>query len=670
MATIVTVHGTFAHLGTTVGAAGGVAAGEPAWWKSDGSLGRDLKRYLGADAGDVKIKPFIWSGLNSETERRKAAQHLLSMLRELEASGEPYALVAHSHGGSVVSEALLRAARAKMPLDGLKRWVTVGTPFVEMRKEKYLFSRLSLIGKTLFVASVMLLVMFVFAVIGDLTDPDVEQRMTRNALRVGIAVGLTAMPFLLFYLFAYISDGRRLFAYRSTLLARARKTFAPRWLGLHHEDDEAINGLGSLQSVDMNIFNKNFAVAGLTLASVFVIPVLYLLLLASPSAMVGIADFLKNEVYAVAEDTEKLSPAEPQKQELDRLRDEMETVREQLDRPEAQLAPQRASDLRQRLQSMRQKRRSLRRTIATVDPEFKQDQRAERFERRFLMRNGKPCDGGTLCDGGRNMGLNSQLLFHLVSDEVSSLVINEELRSTRFGGILRFAAPIILVPLVFAILAVMLVMLVRFLAGFVSYALSQWLDRLTWTELRRAALGNDTEAEIALRARPAPTWVGFTPAPLPPELGQRITALSNSASAASLEKFRNAISELAFADNENGKADTVLNYLTWKELIHASYFEVPEFRAFVARVLADSDGFSEKPDLKSDDNAELLSAWSSLVRAPVGVAVAQTVTVAGAAGIAAKGKSVLSTAVTQPVPPAPAQTTTAPSDLPEAVPKP
>ncbi|MEZ5853811.1 MAG: hypothetical protein R3D67_03340 [Hyphomicrobiaceae bacterium] len=63
--------------------------------------------------GKLEITPFVWSGNNSEIERRQAGKKPLHP-HALEAKGEPYCIVGHSYGGSVVSWALLESAARRL----------------------------------------------------------------------------------------------------------------------------------------------------------------------------------------------------------------------------------------------------------------------------------------------------------------------------------------------------------------------------------------------------------------------------------------------------------------------------------------------------------------------------------------------------------------------------
>ena len=95
---------------------------------------------------------------------------------------------------------------------------------------------------------------------------------------------------------------------------------------------------------------------------------------------------------------------------------------------------------------------------------------------------------------------------------------------------------------------------------------------------------------------------------LPPELGDKITDYSNQASFKSLAKFRNAISTLAFAQDDEARGDQHA-YLSWRELIHTSYFEVPEFRKLLAYAIGEADGFAMCEAFGADPDFERAKKW-------------------------------------------------------------
>ncbi|MEO1794779.1 MAG: hypothetical protein AAFU50_09305, partial [Pseudomonadota bacterium] len=122
MATIITVHGTFAKMEVPPGDSATASAGQEAWWRETSAFAEDMRAKLTGTDGAVTIERFDWTGDNSERGRREEARRLLARFRELEAKSEPYAAIGHSHGGSIISRALLLAASRRETLPSLQKW--------------------------------------------------------------------------------------------------------------------------------------------------------------------------------------------------------------------------------------------------------------------------------------------------------------------------------------------------------------------------------------------------------------------------------------------------------------------------------------------------------------------------------------------------------------------
>jgi hypothetical protein len=140
MGTIITVHGTFAS-GEEYG---------PEWWQRGSDLERDIRRFVEAEDGSLEFRPFVWDGKNSETSRRTAAAKLLSVYRAVQPKF--YAVVAHSHGGSVADISVRKSANAGMDLAGLSACITVGTPYLTLIRRKWLVSRLGVTEQVIYLA--------------------------------------------------------------------------------------------------------------------------------------------------------------------------------------------------------------------------------------------------------------------------------------------------------------------------------------------------------------------------------------------------------------------------------------------------------------------------------------------------------------------------------------
>jgi hypothetical protein len=604
MATVVCVHGTFAHAAGVRDAPGGIS--ELAWWEQGSSFEQHSRQLIQGQDGKLDFVSFAWDADNSEISRRAAASGLLSLLRGLEARGESYCLVGQSHGGSVISTALLESAARGALLQGLKKWITVATPFVRMKKEPFLFTRLALFQRVLIVASLMLFVMFLFYALAEFLGGG---RPLTQARLLGFAFSglMMSLPFFVFYGVLKYLDARTHYTYGRGPVRRARESYTGKWLNLCHEDDEAVQGLKLLPQVKLHLFEPDFAVSALTMASVLALPLLYLLIVTSPPLMVSIADLLKNNVYQVADYSKAEGPLAKERIELQRLARLLRMARRQEEKPGFDPATEEAR--RQEVVRLWKQVRELRATLHEKYATFAKVERAERFRRRFLEQDGRPCEGGALCGKGEDFGLNSALLFHVVTDELSSFVVDDGLQLGAFASPLRLIVPIVLVPVAFGLLALAMLGLIQVAARYISRAASVVLNRLTLAEIKRSAFGNDTEGEVALDAEQRPSWIQVAFPNLPPELGDRICDYSNEKSFHSLAKFRNAISTLAFAQGEESKASLISSYLSWKELIHTAYFDVPEFRELLALVLSRADGFAPTEAFKRHAGYERASRW-------------------------------------------------------------
>lgn len=607
MATVVTVHGTFAHTAGTADALNIGEPSEPQWWQEGSAFDADLKTFVSGADGPLYFIPFTWSSANSEIDRRRAGSDLLHVLRQLDAQGEPYCVVGHSHGGSVIASALIESVARKKPLTHLKKWITVGTPFVGMRKERFLFTRLTLARKVTFVASFMLFMMFLFYVGAEAFDDAQHFRNERYYTAILFSGLMMTLPIVAFYLIFRFLDNRELKGYSAGAVERAKEFYQAKWLPLCHKDDEAVQGLRVLPNVKLHFFAPDFATSTLTKASVIALPLAYLLVLTSPAIMLGISDFLQTRVYDVQALAKEDSSATQAREELRSLGRRMREARNQAER--GGLQPVAAEEARKQADEIRRELFAKRQQLEQSFPQFSNVERAQRFKRRFLQRGRQPCEENRLCGLGHDYALNSKLLFHVVTDELSSSVVDEEAYGGAVGGILRLLAPVVLVPLVFALIALSVLAVIQYLASHLSAWLSRVLNYMTLSEVRRSTFGNDTEGEIVVGADYGPSWLEPVTCMLPTEVTDQISAHSNAMAAQSIAKFRNAISTLAFAEGEDTKSGIIANYLSWKELVHTSYFDAHEFRKIIAQAIGQAEGFKPTDAFKQDGDFDRTTIW-------------------------------------------------------------
>lgn len=263
MATIITVHGTNAS---------GPVEGQ-SWWQKGGALERDLHRWVQAEAGELQFEPLIWDGRNSEASRFEAGGRLAARIVELEKSGSTFCLIGHSHGGSVIAHALVRASRGGRTLECMRRWITVGTPFIETKRLPLLFSRLGVTGVAAYLIFAYLLLAWLAFVTSSILLL-VSSRGLRNPEFDIIIMPLGAIFLAGIYWALHRLQPAKLRLSWHRGAAAFEERFAASWLALWHRDDEAIRGLRVLSDIRLEPFERTFASPVLAFGSLLLLPVI------------------------------------------------------------------------------------------------------------------------------------------------------------------------------------------------------------------------------------------------------------------------------------------------------------------------------------------------------------------------------------------------------------
>ena len=478
MATIITLHGTNAS---------GPEEGDR-WWQRGSAFEKDIRKFVEPADGNLTFSPLVWSGFNSEVGRRQAAEKLAERITDLEKRGEKYCAIGHSHGGSVISHALLLCAARKANLPGLSRWFTVGTPFIAPRKAWMLFSRLGVTGRSAYLTFIAILLAFVIPAIVMEWGPNLR---TRPLDIVAVSLG-AALPFLIAYLMMLYFNARKLHHYRPSNQQRARELFGHRWTAFWHPDDEAICGLRSLAGLNIGIFEQKFAVPLITLGTLMVIPI----------GLLGYVLFnLKSFNW---------------------------------------LAP---------------------------------------------------------------VGFAGAGYTKAAPVTVDTLLVN----MVMWGGLAALLGALVYIASLVVTYGISL------LASLFSGFISDWLNRAANEQLRGRAYGYDAIGERGHGAAPHPAWLVSSQSALPADLASEVGAVSDSAAAISLAKFRGALSDLTFT-KPGDRALSLDAYLCWDELIHTAYFSVERFRKLVAYSIATADGFRPSPALQSDPDFPRLQEWAAVTR--------------------------------------------------------
>lgn len=232
MTTLITIHGTNDGLPTD-----GASPQEIAekWWTATSDFGTEVRQ-----AG-YTVDPFQWSGDNDEMGRRAAGKALYKKLRDQDRAGAPFAVIGHSHGGSVLYHALRYAAARRQALPHLQRLVSVGTPFLTFQRKPGLFERFGTFGRLSIIFIVTSLMMTIAlgltqTLSGGRLDGVTGQPAFVENLELLIISGVLTV-----ILAAGILRFRRYYA--SGVGGKIATLFKDRWTALAHDSDEAVNSL-------------------------------------------------------------------------------------------------------------------------------------------------------------------------------------------------------------------------------------------------------------------------------------------------------------------------------------------------------------------------------------------------------------------------------------------
>lgn len=260
MVEIITVHGTFA---------GDSADKGDKWWQQDSPFLEELQSHV---EEKLEVRPFHWSGANSELDRRKASN---ALARTILNAKEPPLVIGHSHGGSVSFHTLALLAirkqktRAREALRGL---ITVGTPMILFRANNNPFTRFNLTGRLLLLLGLSIGLLYSFEMLADIFAPDQLRRPLMVALPDNLMRFFASPePWLalgvLGVLYAYSRrtvKRRRLFAGN-----RLADLFAGRVTSLSHWQDEAIRALSHGKDLKPKLVQFRSLFAGIFSALAF-----------------------------------------------------------------------------------------------------------------------------------------------------------------------------------------------------------------------------------------------------------------------------------------------------------------------------------------------------------------------------------------------------------------
>lgn len=271
---LVTIHGT---------GAGDPTKDKNSWWQEESDFLEQLGQRLELSPEQVKIVPFLWEeGPNSEASRRKAGKRLYKLLRSYDDLNQDYYLIGHSHGGSVAYHALLQSVAEDKSLKGLKCWCTVGTPFLEYKRNKFLFQRITGWRLGLYI---MTFTSFVFALSAYFNRFLNDARDGTDGAITG-ALQPEHLPFVVLFwpvvhVFFLVRERRRghakSSAKRTWFTEKQKKMVAEQyfdnWLGLCHPEDEAVSALTNIKDINERIMKPDLLMGLIPIAKLIVIAI-------------------------------------------------------------------------------------------------------------------------------------------------------------------------------------------------------------------------------------------------------------------------------------------------------------------------------------------------------------------------------------------------------------
>ncbi|MBI1393938.1 MAG: hypothetical protein GC152_14465 [Alphaproteobacteria bacterium] len=229
---LITVHGTFA---------GDAADAGEKWWQRGSEF---LERLQACVEEPLRIRPFHWSGKNSETDRRRAATRLAAAI----GGAERPIVIGHSHGGSVGIHALalMVLRRRDAAAEAIRAFVTIGTPMILFRSNRNPFTRYNLYGRILLLLAIGIGAVYTVEALATIFDPkQFRQPFPHNVVNHVAYFFRSAQPWValgamgLLYWYGR-RNGLRQKLFRSRRLSRI---FDGRYEALSHTQDEAIRAL-------------------------------------------------------------------------------------------------------------------------------------------------------------------------------------------------------------------------------------------------------------------------------------------------------------------------------------------------------------------------------------------------------------------------------------------
>lgn len=521
---LVMIHGT---------GAGDINDAGDRWWQKKSEFQTGLSDLLQFESSRAEIIPFHWDeGANSEEARRKAGVRLYEKLKGYDEVGVDYHLIGHSHGGSVIYSSLIHSVARGNPLTRLKSWVTVGTPFLDYKPNRFLFSRLSLPGLSLYIFALAALLFALGLIVASILGTTVTDQIGRIfEVVAGSASGALVLlvpivAFLFFYvivcfLILFFADRLRGGWRSEKQKEEVRRLYEDRWLGIWHRDDEAISALANVRGLKAPVIPTNFLAPAFSM-----IPLIY-----TVSLMVSFLLFSASL-----------------------LQNPSERVKQVLDSAEQSVKDEKAKQ-----------------ASKAVEPDAAKP--AENAP------SGSAVQGAPLPEGA------AATTEAPPGKEDQATKPGEPRTSSDFGTIvwlLTWLAVIVAAATgIFLAITAASIWLFKRIGRLVGWPLARAIDKLVWSSIRQQAWGDDKAREGVASISSHPPLFKHRFAPLPDSVGNKLSEFSDKHAITTLKKVREILGMSAAQQSPDARAE-LSKTLNWRELIHTSYFDIPECTQLMA----------------------------------------------------------------------------------------
>lgn len=300
---LIAIHGTFAGSPDNTG---------KHWWQRRSPFMTRLQEGLEPKLGSTRVLPFHWTGANSEFDRIVCGRRLAAVMRHLEKKKRPYHVLAHSHGGNLVVEAISRFTRVGRKQKQLSSVTTFGTPYfrrhLKPMSKGFLFYRAMLLAALIALAAYVLTT----SALGAATSIEGSDAAFVIGTIIGwlLVAGVLLLP--IYFLWRSVAPAAR---NKARFVKAMRKTgLDRRWLALWAKRDEAIGLLMratafKAQFITSRSMGRTLRRTAATLAAFAIIMLPLAVLLFAPNVFQSTTEQIAQDAEARLKTVEAYIPA-------------------------------------------------------------------------------------------------------------------------------------------------------------------------------------------------------------------------------------------------------------------------------------------------------------------------------------------------------------------------